>query len=353
MVKTELTVTPSAPTEMEVDVTKTRLKNEVTGMEVFADMPQQLADCVICKLPVSSNAAVLYCANCDRVDIIYHAACAHNTAALFQCYICKEFEIVPYVYDARAPSVIAVKMEEEGEIVSDHTVAFSAAFDARGGMQLHQCETCGPHVCTWTDVPTPDVPPEVYATDGLTLEFESALEKMSEFVFHFHQALHLCIVTQNKDNMARIMMSMAKFVEHIDEDDMSYSNVLDLSMLKIFSIIEMDGGGVKTQTRIYEAGHDDFMFPALLEFPFEDLKKRICDFIKKQRNMRKYDIHTYIANNLHMAPQKTDFSPAQIVARVCNQWPDNVEMHDFIIFHIKRYRIMKVGRQAFDRAARS
>jgi hypothetical protein len=239
MVKTELTGTPSALTEMEVDVAKTLLKNEVNSTEVFADMPQQFADCVICKLPVSPNEAVLYCANCDRVDIIYHAACAHNTAALFQCYICKEFEIVPYVYGTRAPSVIAVKVEEGGEIVPDHTVAFSAAFAAREGMKMHQCEACGPHVCTWTNVPTPDVPPEVYATVGLTLEFQSALDKMSEFVFHFHQALHLCIVTQNKDNMARIMMSMAKFVEHVDEDDMSYSNLLDLSMLKIFSIIEM------------------------------------------------------------------------------------------------------------------
>lgn len=353
MVKTKLTGTPSAPTEMEVDVAKTRLKNEFNGTEVSADMPQQFADCVICNLSVSPNEAVLYCANCDRVDIIYHAACAHNTAALFQCYICKEFEIVPYVYGARAPSVSAVKVEEGGEIVPDHTVAFSAAFDAREGMKMHQCEACGPHVCTWTNVPTPDVPPEVYATVGLTLEFQSALDKMSEFVFHFHQALHLCIVTQNKDNMARIMMSMAKFVEHVDEDDMSYSNLLDLSMLKIFSIIEMDGDGVKTQNRIYDVEHEDFTFPVLLEFPFEDLKKRICNFIQKQRNLRKYDIHTYIADNLHMAPQKTDFSPAKIVTRVCDQWPDNVEMHDFILFHVKRYRIMKVGRQALDSAARS
>ena len=125
-------------------------------------------------------------------------------------------------------------MEDEGEIFPEQTAASSAVFDAQGGMKLHQCETCGPHVCTWTHVPTPDVPPEVYATVGLTLEIESALEKVSEFVFHFHQALHSCIVAQNKDNMPRIMMSMAKLAEYMDEDDMSYSNLLDLSMLKIF-----------------------------------------------------------------------------------------------------------------------
>jgi len=31
-------------------------------------------------------------------------------------------------------------------------------------------------------------------------------------------------------------------------------------------------------------------------------------------------------------------------------WPENVEMHEFIVFHIKRYRIMKNGRQVLDRA---
>jgi len=113
----------------------------------------------------------------------------------------------------------------------------------------------------------------------------------------------------------------------------------------------MDDDRVKTQSRIYEAGHEDFMLPVLLEFPFEDLKKRICTFIKKQRNLRKYDIHTYIADHLLMVPQKTDFWPAKIVARVCNQWPENVKLHKSIIFHVKRYKIMKVGHQALDRAA--
>jgi hypothetical protein len=310
-------------------------------------MALQLANCVICELPVFSNTPALYCGNCQRVNIIYHAACAYNTAALFQCHICKEFEIVPYT-----PCAIPVKMEEEeGDIVFEHSAAACGAPDAQGAMKLHKCETCGPHVCTWSTVPTADVPPEVYATVGLTLEFESALEKMSEFVFHFHQALHLCIVTQNKDNMPRIMMSMANFVEDIDEEDMSYSNLLDLSMLKMFSIIDMDGEG-DTQNRVFEAGHEDFMFQVLLEFPFEDLKKRICGFIEKQPNLRKYNIHTYIADNLHKVPQKTDFSPDKTLARVCNKWPDNVEMHEFIIFHAKRYKIMKDGRQALDRAAR-
>lgn len=248
-------------------------------------------------------------------------------------------------------SMVESELNGSSSVATEMEVDVTAP-DEQGGMKLHECERCGPHVCTWSTVPTADVPPEVYATVGLTLEFESALEKMSEFVFHFHQALHLCIVTQNKENMPRIMMSMANFVEHIDEEDTSYSNLLDLSMLRLFSIIEMDGEGVNTQNRVFEAGHDDFMFEVLLEFPFEDLKKRICDFIEEQPNLREYNIHTYIADNLHQVPQKTDFSPAKTVARVCNKWPDNVQMPEFIIFHVKRYRIMKDGRQALDRAAR-
>jgi len=181
------------------------------------------------------------------------------------------------------------------------------------------------------------------------MEFESALEKMSEFIFHFHKALHKCIVEQDQDNMPRIMTCMAEFAEVINDDDTSRSNLLDLSMLKIFSIIEMDGAGVKTQNRVFERGHDDFMFVVLLENPFEDLKEHICGFI--EQNLKEYKIHTYIADNLHKVEQQTDFSPAKIVTRVCNEWPEIVEMQEFIVFQVKRYRIMTSGRQVLDCAA--
>jgi len=347
----DLTGCLCAATEMEVAAVNTLVKHGGLSTDVYADMTLQLADCAICRLPIEPNTPALHCADCNRVDIIYHAACARNTPALFQCCICKEFNIGPFVYDTRAPAAIPTKMQEKEEIAFEHTAAPSVAPDAPDDINLHRCEACGHHhVCTWITVPTPDVPPEVYATVGLTLEFVSALEKMSEFIFHFHQALHLCIVTQNKDNMARIWMCMREFVEVIDEDDMSYSNLLDLSMLKIFSIIQIDGAGVKTQNRVFEPDHDDFRFQVLLEFPFEDLKKRICGFIEKQHSLRKYNIHTYIAQHLHKVPHKTDFSPAEIVARVCNKWPQNVTKHDFIIYQIERYLIMKRGREVLDRA---
>jgi len=296
MVKTELAGCLSAATEMEVAA----VKHEVAGTEVCADMPLQLA---------------------------------------------------PYVYDTRASAAIPVKIQEEEEIAVKHTAASSAAPDAQDSLKIHRCETHGPHVCTWTTVPTPDVPPEVYATVGLTMEFDNALEKMSEFIFHFHQALHKCIVEQNQDNMPRIMMCMAEFVEVIDEENTSRSNLLDLSMLKIFSIMEMDGASVKTQNRVFEPGHEDFMFEVLLENPFEDLKTHICGFIKKQDNLQEYNIDTYIADNLHKVEQQTDFSPANIVTRVCDEWPDIVEMHEYIVFHVKRYRIMTSDRQVLDPAA--
>jgi len=289
MVKTELAGCLSAATEMEVAAVNTLVKHEVPDTEVCADMPLQLA---------------------------------------------------PYVYDTRASAAIPVKIQTKEEMAVEHTAASSAAPDAQDSLKIHRCETHGPHVCTWTTVPTPEVPPEVYATVGLTMEFESALEKMSEFIFHFHQALHKCIVQQDQDNMPRIMMCMAEFAEVIDEDDTSRSNLLDLSMLKIFSIMEMDGASVKTQNRVFEPRHDDFMFVVLLENPFEDLKEHICGFIKKQHNLKGYKIDTYIADNLHKVEQQTDFSPAKIVTRVCDEWPDIVEMHEYIVFHVKRYRIM-------------
>ena len=115
--------------------------------------------------------------------------------------------------------------------------------------------------------------------------------------------------------------------------------------------MEMDGAGVKTQNRVFEPGHEDFMFAVLLENPFEDLKTHICGFIKKQDNLQEYNIDTYIADNLHKVEQQTDFSPANIVTRVCDEWPDIVEMHEYIVFHVKRYRIMTSDRQVLDPAA--
>jgi len=192
----------------------------------------------------------------------------------------------------------------------------------------------------------------VYATVGLTQEFESVLGKMSEFIFHFHQALHKCIVEQDQENMPRIMTCMAEFAEVINyEDDTSRSNLLDLSMLQIFSIMEMDGAGVKTQNRVFEPGHEDFMCVVLLENPFEDLKEHICGFIGKQHKLCEYNIHIYIADHLHKVAQQTDFSPAKIVTRVCNEWPEIVEMHEWIVSYVKRYRIMMSRRQVLDPAA--
>ena len=37
----------------------------------------------------------------------------------------------------------------------EHTAASSAAPDPQDSLKLHRCERHGPHVCTWTTVPTP------------------------------------------------------------------------------------------------------------------------------------------------------------------------------------------------------
>jgi len=121
--------------------------------------------------------------------------------------MCKEFNIVPYGVSAGVPP-FSVK----GAVCTDKPCGDELAFArvVATGSAASGATGCGhssfPHVCKlgWDSVPTPDVLPQVYASVVLVLEFESALDKMCKFMYHFHQDMYMCILAHDGDNMELI-----------------------------------------------------------------------------------------------------------------------------------------------------